>query len=450
MDSLPLETLQPTTTTSERRRVTGRYRVRVDELAATGEAVGRVTETLVAPDQAEFAQVFRSRVDAEAVPAEFTFIGGLPGEIMDIEASWSLPRPGRKPARHVPPPIVRVIAVRNPTSLRQTPRCPIFGECGGCQLQHLDYEAQLSWKGERVHRALLREGVHAPDLLPTVPCEPPWAYRNHMRFSVNREGQAGLTARGTHRVIPLRECPIAHPQINAALSELAGETLPRPQLMLRYAESSRQMLAHPQPPIAARERIADHGIELHEGDMEDQLQGETFRIRPSSFFQTNSRQAEQMARMVLESLEPMTGGTYIDAYCGVGTFAKLIARQTAKVIAIEESASAIRDARWNLRDLANVEIMQGKVEDILPGLDTQLDGLVIDPPRAGCYPPVLQALRARRIPRVVYVSCNPDTLARDLAYLTHGEPVYRVASVRPLDMFPQTAHVETVALLETI
>jgi 23S rRNA (uracil1939-C5)-methyltransferase len=134
----------------------------------------------------------------------------------------------------------------------------------------------------------------------------------------------------------------------------------------------------------------------------------------------------------------------------VGTFARLMAPAAGRVLAIEESASAIRDAEWNLRDVDNVTILRGKVEDLLPSLTERLDGLVIDPPRAGCQRSVLDALIARQVPRVVYVSCGPDTLARDLAYLCLRQDAYRVSSVQPLDMFPQTAHIETVTLLEAV
>jgi 23S rRNA (uracil1939-C5)-methyltransferase len=184
--------------------------------------------------------------------------------------------------------------------------------------------------------------------------------------------------------------------------------------------------------------------------MEECLAGASFRMRPSSFFQTNTAQAEQMARLVLERVPAGRDSTWVDAYCGVGTFARLMAPVTGCVIAIEESASAVRDARQNLFDTPNVVLVQGKVEDVLPILEQRLDGLVIDPPRAGCRRPVLDALVARRLPRVIYISCHPDTLARDLALLCLETRAYAVASVQPLDMFPQTAHIETVTLLEAI
>ncbi len=137
--------------------------------------------------------------------------------------------------------------------------------------------------------------------------------------------------------------------------------------------------------------------------------------------------------------------TIVDAYCGVGTFARILAQHVGKVIAIEESASAIKDAQWNLRDVNNVEILKGKVEDMLPNLATRIDGLVIDPPRAGCQQVVLDALVQNPVTRIVYVSCDPSTLARDLNILCHLHPIYQLRSVQPLDMFPQTAHIECVA-----
>jgi 23S rRNA (uracil1939-C5)-methyltransferase len=133
----------------------------------------------------------------------------------------------------------------------------------------------------------------------------------------------------------------------------------------------------------------------------------------------------------------------------VGTFALLLARHVGKVIAIEESASAIKDAQWNLRNVDNVELLQGKTEHLLPALAGQLDGLVLDPPRAGCQQVVLDALVQHPVARIVYVSCDPATLARDLDILCHLHPIYRLRSVQPLDMFPQTVHIECIAVLES-
>ncbi|HLI05490.1 MAG TPA: class I SAM-dependent RNA methyltransferase [Ktedonobacteraceae bacterium] len=399
---------------------------------------------------------------------------GLPGEVVTIGVEKPpVHRPGKKRRHWKPrPPRVWIQEIHAASPLRIAAPCPVFGTCGGCQLQHMRYDAQLAWKRDVVTR-LLQEigGFDNAPVQPTEACDTPWHYRNHMRFSVNRSGQPGLTARGTHRVLPLASCPIAHEQINRALSVLSQQPNARPQVLIRCGANSKQMLIQPSQGEATLQKLAEAGLDVRAETMEEQLCGETFRIRPSSFFQTNTAQAEKMAHMVLDGLldHPGRSGqlekdrksqdlTVVDAYCGVGTFALLLARHVSKVIAIEESASAIRDAQWNLRDAANVEILKGKVEDVLPTLGAGLDGLVIDPPRAGCQQVVLDALLRHPVARVVYVSCDPSTLARDLNILCHphhlnsasGQPVYRLLSVQPLDMFPQTAHIECITTLERI
>ncbi len=402
------------------------------------------------------------RVRSLRVPA------GLPGEVVTIAVEEPpAPRPGRKrrhwKTRKTQPPRVWIQEIHEASPLRIQAPCPVFGTCGGCQLQHMRYDAQLAWKREVVTHLLQDIGGfgNAP-VQPTEACDIPWHYRNHMRFSVNRSGQPGLTARGTHRVLPLTSCPIAHKQINCALSVLSQQPNAQPQVLIRCGANSQQMLIQPEQDEATRQKLATAGLDVRSETMEEQLCGETFRIRPSSFFQTNTAQAEKMTRMVLDGLlsQAETGQnlqdlTVVDAYCGVGTFALLLARHVGKVIAIEESASAIRDAQWNLRDVVNVEILKGKVEDVLPTLAMPLDGLVIDPPRAGCQQVVLDALLQHPVARVVYVSCDPSTLARDLNILCHssrssGQPAYHLLSVQPLDMFPQTAHIECITTLERI
>ncbi len=384
---------------------------------------------------------------------------GLPGErvTIGVEAPPQ-PRPGKHRRRWKPrPPRVWITEIHEASPMRVSAPCPVFGTCGGCQLQHMRYDAQLAWKHTVVRQLLSETGnFRDPPLLETVPCDVPWHYRNHMRFSVNRAGQAGLTARGTHRVLPLTSCPIAHEQINRALAVLGQHPNERPQVLIRCGTATGQVLIQPHPQPEVREQLATTGLEVRAETMEEVLLGETFRIRPSSFFQTNTAQAEKMAQMVLHGL--LNGRddrtlTIIDAYCGVGTFALLLARHVGKVIAIEESASAIKDAQWNLQnmhDVNNVEFMQGKVEDLLPSLAMHVDGLVIDPPRAGCQRTVLDALARHPVARIVYVSCDPSTLARDLDILCHQHAAYSLYSVQPLDMFPHTAHIECITVLERI
>ncbi len=382
---------------------------------------------------------------------------GLPGEHVTIAVEAPpVPRPGRRRRHWKPrPPRVWITEIQQPSPLRIQAPCPVFGTCGGCQLQHMRYDAQLAWKREVV-RGFLQEvgGFDDPPLLETVSCNPPWHYRNHMRFSVDRNGLPGLTARGSHRVLPLTACPIAHEHINRALTVFNQHVNARPQVLVRCATQNNQLLVQPAPNPEVAQELTSIGLEPRTETMEEVLAGHTFRIRPSSFFQTNTAQAEQMASIVLAGLladqpaERLQQLTVVDAYSGVGTFASLLARYVGKVIAIEESASSIKDAQWNLQGFNNVEILKGKVEDVLPTLSSQIDGFVIDPPRAGCQPVVLDALIQHPVARIVYVSCDPSTLARDLNILCHLRPTYHLHLVQPLDMFPQTAHIECVTVLE--
>jgi 23S rRNA (uracil1939-C5)-methyltransferase len=308
-----------------------------------------------------------SQVRTLAVPA------GLPGERATIALEAPPPPPAgrRRRRRNARPPRVWISEVLEPSPLRVQAPCPVFGSCGGCQLQHMQYEAQLAWKRSVVEQLLREEGFSEPPVMPAVGCAQPWHYRNHMRFSVNRSGQAGLTARGSHRVLPLTACPIAHPYINTALGTISRQSNPPPQVLIRCGSATRQLLVQPQPHAQVVEQLNAAGLDVHPDTIEESLAGATFRIRPSSFFQTNTAQAERMVQLVLEGLlgaDSSPAGaagerplTVVDAYCGVGTFALLLARHVAKVIAIEESASAIKDARWNLREVENVELLRGKV-----------------------------------------------------------------------------------------
>jgi 23S rRNA (uracil1939-C5)-methyltransferase len=429
------------------------HTVTLGDMTREGDTLAEIMEPGEDEQAGEQSTAITRAARAVHVPA------GLPGERVTIAVEAPpQPRPGKRRHRWKPrPPRVWITEIHEASPLRVSTPCPVFGTCGGCQLQHMRYAAQLAWK-HAVVRQLLNDGgkFHDPPLLETVPCDVPWHYRNHMRFSVNRAGQAGLTARGTHRVLPLSNCPIAHEQINRALGVLGQLPNERPQVLIRCGTATGQVLIQPYPRPEVREQLANEGLEVRTETMEEVLLGETFRIRPSSFFQTNTAQAEKMAQMVLHGL--LNGRddrtfTVIDAYCGVGTFALLLARHVGKVIAIEESASAIKDAQWNLQnmqDVNNVEFMQGKVEDLLPSLALHVDGLVIDPPRAGCQRSVLDALASHPVARIVYVSCDPSTLARDLDILCHQHAAYSLHSVQPLDMFPHTAHIECVTVLERI
>src|SRR5260370_10188470 len=237
------------------RVVRGRYLVQVDTLDASGVAQGAIIQTHQSPDDDAFAAVYGPAWAAHAPPAHLALVGGLPGELREVEAEWRLPRPGRKRAKHTPPPQVRVLRVVQGAPARIAAQCPVFGTCGGCQLQHLGYPAQLAWKTGRVRDELCAAGFGAPPVLPALASPKAWHYRNHMRFSVNREGQAGLTARGSRRVLPLRTCPIAEERINDTLAVLADTSLPQPQALIRSRAPTGPVLMQPAASVEAPPRL---------------------------------------------------------------------------------------------------------------------------------------------------------------------------------------------------
>jgi len=332
----------------------------------------------------------------------------------------------------------RLVEVITPSPDRVVPPCAYFGDCGGCQLQHIAYPRQLALKQAVVQEQLRRIGGFLDVAVrPVLGMENPWGYRNHGRFSALYDGTLGFTRSGSRQLIPITYCHLMHPRINEALGALHGHCRGLHNVSLRYGVHTDQLLVAPHVPTAP--------LPTGQHYYEEELLGRRFRIAAASFFQVNTLQAEALARLVIENLALGGGETVVDAYCGVGTFGILLAARAGKVIGMEESAAALRDAVYNARGLANVAFQRGATERLLPALEERVDAVVLDPPRAGCWPKVLAALADRRPKRLVYVSCDSATLARDLRTLVASG--FQLLEVQPIDMFPQTFHVENVATL---
>jgi 23S rRNA (uracil1939-C5)-methyltransferase len=338
----------------------------------------------------------------------------------------------------------RVTRVVEAAEHRVAPRCQYFGECGGCQWQHIDYREQLEMKRRIVVEQLRRAGrFDDPPVGATVGAEDPWGYRNHVRFTAKARGEIGFVRRGTHRFLRIDRCEIADPWINDLLPRLQGHGSGMHQVAIRRGVNTGEVLIQPDISVIAPD-ISGQPKHYHE-----ELLGHRFRVSSASFFQTNTPQAEKLIRLVRERLDPQPDETLADAYAGVGTFAVILAPYVKRVIAIEESAAAADDAAVNLEGSPNIEYHKGKVEDVLPSIDERIDCLILDPPRVGAHPGAISAVLRARPSRIVYVSCDPSTLARDLRLLADGdgEARYELVEVTPVDMFPQTYHIECVATL---
>jgi 23S rRNA (uracil1939-C5)-methyltransferase len=334
----------------------------------------------------------------------------------------------------------RVVEVLSPSPHRVEAPCPYYGSCGGCQWQHIDYPFQVELKARVVGEQLRRIGkFEEPPVAATVTAEERWHYRNHARFSTDRQGQLGFVSLLRRRFVRIDHCRIMHPWINGVLERLQGKCAGLHQVAIRYGVRTEQALIHPSL------KEMDDSIPSGQTSYEEELLGKRFRISGASFFQVNSRQAEVLIEIVREKLALGQDQLLLDAYAGVGTFAVLLAPYVKRVIAIEESPAAVADAVINQAGIKNIVFYQGKVEQILPELRQRPQAAILDPPRVGCHPDVIAAVLKRPPARLVYVSCDPATLARDLRALCQGG--YRLQEVQPVDMFPQTFHIECVATL---
>lgn len=355
---------------------------------------------------------------------------GIPGETVEADVYRS-----RK--RFAEAEITQILA---PSPDRVEPECPYFGECGGCQLQHVEYTRQLEMKRQVVSDLLQRVGgfrdVHVDATLPS-PRE--YGYRNSARFLGGRRGDLGYTDWRSNAFMKVDTCPIMAPPINEALPKLQGHGRPGEALRVRYSEEEDHLLVW--PPV-------DAPIPTGQAGTRHELLEVSFQVSATSFFQVNTLQAENLIRLALDALGPLEGKTVLDAYCGGGAFTRFIAEEAERTIGIEESSSAIADAHVNLSGL-QVRLIEGRTEVELPNLLESIDLVLLDPPRTGCEPAALDALLALAPERVVYVSCDPATLARDLKVLCSAG-AYRLVGVQPVDMFPQTYHIEAVATLQAL
>ncbi len=358
-----------------------------------------------------------------------------------------------------------LVEVLEPSADRVSPPCPHFGpgQCGGCQWQHIAYERQLSLKHDVVVDQLRRLGhIADPPVKPTLAVGEPWGYRNHMRFTVARDGRLGLLRAESHDVVPVDACMLLHPSLAEIYEslELAWEGLRSVSLRAGVNTGDRMVILETDtdeaPEIAVDMPVS---VVLHRPKkppfplaglpfIRERVGELTFRISSDSFFQVNTAGAEVLVNLVRDYLSPKGHETVLDLYCGVGLFGFSVAQDVGLVVGIDASESAMEDAAYNAHDLGleNIALHEGPVEEVLHALWEPAEMAVLDPPRSGAGKEVFVQLHRLRVRKVVYVSCDPATLARDAVYLT--EMGYRLREVQPVDMFPQTYHVETVSLWE--
>ncbi len=352
----------------------------------------------------------------------------------------------------------RLVEIVTPSPARVSPRCEHFGACGGCQWQHLAYDAQLRFKTDIVREQFARI-ARMPDapVRDTLGMHEPWRYRNNVQFQLDAAGHLCLCALEAHDLVRIRECHLLHPLLDEmfgalefAGADFAGVTLRagtrtgEKLLLLEGRDDAPPQIATDEPISIVYQTPRGDTLPLVGKDaLHEELHGRVFRISPSAFFQVNTAMAEMLVDLVERYLAPRADDVLLDAFGGVGTFGMLFASRVARVIEIEASARAAEDARANAVEFSNVEFHRGKVEEVLPNLKASASIVVADPPRAGLAPRALAALLAPSPRALAYVSCDPATLARDARRLVDGG--YRLVEVQPVDMFPQTYHIESVS-----
>ncbi|HZR21227.1 MAG TPA: class I SAM-dependent RNA methyltransferase [Verrucomicrobiae bacterium] len=319
----------------------------------------------------------------------------------------------------------KLVRVLEPSAERVRPLCRYFGECGGCQYQHLEYSAQLRLKQKQVRDLFQRiGGFDSAAVSQVVPCPKPYGYRNRImirsQWDKYKQGlNLGFIRAADRLVEDIERCEISEPALN---------------------EQIREVRAHPPPKGGLKVvlRIAPEGWE----------------VPPDSFFQNNYFLLPGLVETARKCLSNSGARHLADIYCGVGFFSIELSDLVDSFIGVEYDQLAIKAARRNAKShgRANGEFMAGKAEEMLPEILGRLDArttcVLLDPPRKGCRPEMLELLRRVRPRQVIYISCQPATMARDLNVLC-GEDVFKIAQVVPLDMFPQTAHVECVADLRS-
>ena len=382
---------------------------------------------------------------------------------------------------------------------RVEPKCEIYDQCGGCQIQHLNYEAQLKVKQQQVIDAIERIGKQENVVIhPTIGAENPWNYRNKMQFPIARKGNdvvIGCYAQGTHAVIDTENCLIQNEANNTIANAVRGvirrlnistydektgrgvlrhvigrvgsngevmvvlvtstDVLPKQEKIIAELQSNIPGL------VSIMQNINMQNTNVIMGrrtlnlwgklTITDTLGDFTFNISARSFFQVNTKQAEVLYNKAVEYAQLTGKETVIDTYCGTGTITLFLAKKAKKVYGIEIVEAAIKDANKNAENnnITNTEFLVGDATDVMPELykiGVRPDVIVVDPPRAGCEKAVLENFAHLKPKRIVYVSCNPASLARDIAILS--EFGYVAKEIQPVDMFSETSHIECVALLE--
>lgn len=383
----------------------------------------------------------------------------IPGELVTVEIIEEKKRFIR----------AQILEVLEPSADRVVPKCPHYFECGGCALQHMTYNRQLKLKRRIVQDQLQRIGRLDCEVLPVIGMEDPWRYRNKVKWHLQKKDaqiQMGYFKDGSHELVDIKTCKL----ITAPMEKLsrllkqnmrAAEIGKKASLVIRQSSADNSMLAvlnnlsieftnnQDFPGLKTVYQQRNQKLEICRGTpgFHEQINSTRYDLSPLAFFQVNTVQTQKLYELIIQLAQPNPDDILLDAFCGSGTIALYLAPHVKKVTGVESYAPAIQDARKNaaLNDIQHSEFIAGPCEKVIPELKEHFDIVILDPPRAGCKPELIQTITQKSPRCIIYVSCNPSTLARDLAIF--NAKGYQINLVQPLDMFPQTGHVETICLM---
>lgn len=351
-----------------------------------------------------------------------------------------------------------LINILDENESRISPRCKHFGQCGGCHYQHIPYDLQLKYKREIFIEQMQRMGgIEEPVVEKIIPCTLEWHYRNTIQFHVTTNGKLAFIDTARVHPIEVEECHLPMEEIIKIWPLLIFDKenrIQRVEIRQNELDSALVVLEGDQAAIPAIEIASSisavhansNGSVVIAGDdhLVISLSEKMFQVSSGSFFQTNFFGAKELVDTVLEMVDG-SSGTLMDLYCGVGLFSLFLAESFDRIVGIEASNSACLDYAINLDSHKNISLYEGTVEKVLTGINILPDYVVVDPPRKGMNRFAIDALVEKAPAIIIYISCNPSTLARDVKRLTRSGYVLEKSVL--IDMFPQTYHIESVNLL---
>lgn len=410
-------------------------------------------------------------MEGEGIVKDLGFPVFVPGALIGDRISYRLIQRRKKIWRG------ELNRILNPSPNRIPSPCKYFPKCGGCQLLNYKYSGQLKAKRKKVEEVLRRIGkVNNVLVEKVIPSEEIFHYRNHLQCKVVN-GKIGFYASNSKEHVPITTCKIAGENTNALIKKLQDHRELKDltqvsfrensygEVMIIYSTKKNQKIKN----NLLASLIEPYVTSIYQGmeakgkghfeknftliykkkEFQEELLGNQYVISPGSFFQVNKKQGERLYQLAIDALNPDLKKEYLDLYCGIGSMTIPLAQKSKHVVGIEYIEEAVEAARenGNINKVTNLSFAHGKVESLLEEVlkEKKYEGCILDPPRGGCNKKVLEALVENPIKRLVYVSCNPSTWARDIQRLVAGG--YELEYVQPVDMFCHSMHIELVSRL---